>query len=218
MEQLQLNDLQAELERLRAEMAAMREDHSRQLAELQHRLDSLQHVEIDAEQSAILVDPEWRRTLAQWLPQRRWKLQYRGSRDTLGHLAFHAHCDNQGPALVLVQSKDGHVFGGYTRVGFIPRDGYTTDADAFLFTLRNPHGVPPTRLECVSPSTAITNHHLYLPIFGGGAGHDICLYDNGHVCNIRFPRSYNDSTHIGKTLFTGSKSFFIQEIEVFVEV
>jgi len=44
------------------------------------------------------------------------------------------------------------------------------------------------------------------------------LYDNGHVCYSRFPRSFNDSTHIGKTLFTGAKAFFIQEIEVFVTV
>ena len=163
MDQLQLHELQGEVERLRAELAALRDDHARQIAELQRRIDARDNVEIDAEQSVILgEEAEWRRTLAQWLPNHRWKLQYRGSRDSLAHLSFHAHCDNMGPALVVVRSKEGHVFGGYTRVGFTPRDGHTTDPYAFVFTLSNPHGVPPTRFECVSPMTAITNHHMYV--------------------------------------------------------
>ena len=45
--------------------------------------------------------------------EKSWKRCYRGSNFEFSSTAFHAHCDNKGPTVVIIKVGD-FVFGGYT--------------------------------------------------------------------------------------------------------
>jgi hypothetical protein len=64
------------------------------------------------------------------------RLLYRSSRD--GSMFFHSRCDNKGPTIVVIQTSDGGVFGGYTNESWKSVTGQPTYAaanKAFLFAL-----------------------------------------------------------------------------------
>ena len=45
------------------------------------------------------------------------ELIYRGSRDTFTAASYHSNCDNKGPFVVLMISKDyNSIFGGYSDI------------------------------------------------------------------------------------------------------
>ena len=68
------------------------------------------------------------------------RLLYRSSRDDIGMspTLFHRACDNKGPTIVVIQTSDGGVFGGYTNESWKSITGQATFAaadKAFLFAL-----------------------------------------------------------------------------------
>ena len=72
--------------------------------------------------------------------------------------------------------------------------GYEDDPEAFIFTLKNPHGVKPTRfMKRKESDKAIVRDLKYGPIFGNGF--DIYI---GSLCNKEDGCSINsDGTHDG---------------------
>jgi hypothetical protein len=132
-----------------------------------------------------------------------------------GFGSFHTKCDNQGATVVVLRSNTGHLFGGYTSVGWASRGGYVTDNNAFIFTLTNPHGIPPTKYGINSINCAISDVANFGPTFGGG--HDIYVPQNSDVTNgyCGFPHTYLDTTGRGNNTLTGSRSLLLTEIEVF---
>ena len=46
------------------------------------------------------------------------KLLYRGSRDGDRTKTCHQLCDNKQNVLIIMQSDTGHIFGGYSKIGF----------------------------------------------------------------------------------------------------
>ncbi|CAF2214389.1 unnamed protein product, partial [Rotaria magnacalcarata] len=105
-----------------------------------------------------------------------WDLIYRGSRDGFDPNAFHTRCDNQGSTMTVVRSTNNYLFGGYASVGWTSVYGaYINDPCVFLFTLTNPHNIPPTKY-LVKPDNvvnALQYSNAYGPIFGGC---DIALF------------------------------------------
>jgi len=83
--------------------------------------------------------------LEAWFPNKKLTLLYKATVDGYGAYFFHRKCDYKGPAVVVIHSKKGFIFGGYTPISFGGDDEYRTHADAFLFTITNPHNIPPTR-------------------------------------------------------------------------
>ena len=65
------------------------------------------------------------------------KLLYRGSRDGDRTKTCHQLCDNKQNVLIIMQSDTGHIFGGYSKIGFkvknIPE--WKLDNNCFLFSL-----------------------------------------------------------------------------------
>ena len=65
------------------------------------------------------------------------KLLYRGSRDGDITKTCHQLCDNKQNVLIIMQSDTGHIFGGYSKIGFkvknIPE--WKLDNNCFLFSL-----------------------------------------------------------------------------------
>ncbi|KAK8813301.1 hypothetical protein WA158_002893 [Blastocystis sp. Blastoise] len=84
-----------------------------------------------------------------------WALSFRASEHEFDAKSFHDCCDNRGESIVLIRCVNHKnqvcIFGTYTSVGWMHpyqdhKDAYyIPDDNAYLFTLENPHHIPPTR-------------------------------------------------------------------------
>jgi len=147
-----------------------------------------------------------------------WELIYKASRDGFDADAFHSRCNNKGPTMTIIQSKNNYLFGGYTSIPWTSEDRYKNDTTAFLFTLTNPHNIPPTKYLINPDDTQCAVRHCsaYGPTFGGG--HVINLANNSNSNNLSytaFSNTYTDTTGKGNDTFTGAKYFTASDIEVF---
>jgi hypothetical protein len=147
-----------------------------------------------------------------------WLLIYKASRDGFDANAFHSRCDNKGPTMTIIRSNNNYLFGGYTSVAWTSTSAYKNDTNAFLFTLTNPHNIPPTKYQIDSTKAANAVYHLgsCASIFGGCL--DLVLHANSNSNNsshTTFPYKYIDTTGKGNNTFTGAKNFTTSDIEVF---
>ncbi|CAF0858901.1 unnamed protein product [Rotaria sp. Silwood1] len=67
------------------------------------------------------------------------------SRDGVDANAFHSRCNNKGPTMIIIQSNSNYLFGSYTAIPWTSNDSYADDSTTFLFTLINPHEIPPSK-------------------------------------------------------------------------
>jgi hypothetical protein len=151
--------------------------------------------------------------------EKRLQLLYRGSLDGFEAATFHDRCDEHPKTLTLVSSTNGAIFGGYTPLAWISRGRHVPDRSlkSFLFTIKNPHGLPAQIFKQQREENAIGDNRTYGPTFGGNA--DLYVCDECH----RSAGSYsylggtyaNDTGIDGKQVFTGSCHFTVKEIEVF---
>jgi hypothetical protein len=87
--------------------------------------------------------------------RKRFSLLWHGSRDGFEARAFHDRCDDHANTLTIIEDTEGNIFGGFTPVKWESRvwngkkgpENNCFKADesesSFIFTLRNPHGLPP---------------------------------------------------------------------------
>jgi hypothetical protein len=144
----------------------------------------------------------------------RWELIYKASRDGFDANAFHTRCDNKGPTMTIIQSNNNYLFGGYTSIPWTSDGSYKNDTTAFLFTLTNPHNIPPTKyLIKLGGTKAVYHNGGYGPTFGGG--HDIHLANASNSNYTNFSKHYTDTTGQGNNTFTGARDFTTADIEVF---
>jgi hypothetical protein len=159
---------------------------------------------------------------------KRFNLLWRGRRDGFIAKEFHRRCDGRANTLTLILDTKGNVFGDFTPVEWKSpaRGKHKCDNSlrSFLFTLKNPHGVPPRKFALMAEwkHLAICCNSKCCAAFGGGCSCDIAVSDN---CNA----SRNSYTHIGTRwsnrtyandtaftgFFTGAEKFTVKEIEVF---
>jgi hypothetical protein len=141
-------------------------------------------------------------------PMRNVVLRYRATEHGWAAADFHRTCDNVPRLLLIARSTSGHVFGGFTAVGFGGggNGSYKADASAFLFTLLNPHGIAPTMLPSKSGSAHANFQHSTLgAVFG--CGFDLCFCSDCHTVANSYSNlgvSYTDTTGKGRALFTGA--------------
>ncbi len=151
----------------------------------------------------------------------RWMLIYKATRDGFSSVDFHRCCNNRGPTITVIQSIErGYLFGGYTSISWNSMQTYVQDNNGpFLFTLTNPHGIPPTKYSVKLRNHSIFDHVNYCPTFG--AGHDLYVSSHSQTnrnSSFNFPHSYNDTTKRGAITFTGDKNFQTNDIEVYLLV
>jgi len=156
--------------------------------------------------------------LGQWLGgiNKIGSLLYKASRDGFGAIDFHKLCDSKGATLTLIESTEGCIFGGYSEVEWKSREDKAISDKSFLFTLKNIHGIGPTKFDKKKDITVIYRYSCHGPTFGGGHDLYICNYSNtikSSYSNIG--NSYIDTTGKGITLFAGSHYFTTKEIEVY---
>jgi hypothetical protein len=155
----------------------------------------------------------------------RWKsikIMWRGSRDGFRATDFHSRCDDHANTLTLILDTHGNIFGGFTLVQWESPSSSRIKGDyslrSFLFTLKNPHGIPARRfpLKFGEHHNAIDCDRRFGPIFGV----DVYVFDQ---CNMNadnhadfFGDSYaNDNELEGMTVFACLGGFTVKEIEVF---
>jgi len=67
----------------------------------------------------------------------KFKLVYKGTQDGMNPEKFHEKCDNLGPTAVFVKAKDsGDIVGGYTTQPWSQKEVYSSDYDAFVFSIQ----------------------------------------------------------------------------------
>jgi hypothetical protein len=155
-------------------------------------------------------------------------LLWRGSYDGFRASVFHARCDGHKNTLTVILDQYGNIFGGFSapawesrRWNFRMGDGNNcSKADesktSFLFTLKNPHNIPPRKfpLRPDMSRCAIQCNELYGPTF-----QDICVMSGANIhagSNTGLGLVYvNDTGLDGGLVFNGSSSFNVAEIEVF---
>ncbi|KAJ5079528.1 pep-cterm sorting domain-containing protein [Anaeramoeba ignava] len=101
-----------------------------------------------------LITPEYLSCFKKWIGNEVFLsnlvLGYSAQRDGFSSFKFHQKCDNKGETIVIIKTKKGFIFGGYTKVGFSTNKklwindyvDYSSieDPNAFLFQLANING------------------------------------------------------------------------------
>ncbi|RMX48524.1 hypothetical protein pdam_00008499 [Pocillopora damicornis] len=175
--------------------------------------------------SAVLSSEE-RETLVDWLKDTReslgddYVLLYRASRDGWSASNFHSCCDNKGPTVTVIKSRN-YTFGGYTEQPWQSSNTglYKRAPGSFLFSLVNASGLPPTKLPLIDgmEGNAIYCYSSNGPVFGGGHDLNICNSPNSSNCSVNLGNTYQSP--VGQNCFnflTGSQNFTVNEMEVFV--
>jgi hypothetical protein len=119
----------------------------------------------------------------------------------------------------LILSTNNCIFGGYTPLAWSSRNGWVSDPSlkSFVFTLKNPHNLPPRIFKRQREKHAILCHGSYGPVFGDG--HTLSVCDQCHTSNgsySNFGTAYaNDTGIAGNQVLAGTQNFTVEEIEVF---
>ena len=145
---------------------------------------------------------------------------YRATRDGFGSENFHAKCDNFARILILINSSNSYVFGGYSSVCWDKSGEYKDDPSAFLFSLINPDNKP-IKLCYNGGGKAIFCHANNGPTFG--AGHDLFIATHANTNKNSHTNLGNSFKHSSlryesdhsQCYFNGSYNFQVNEIEVF---
>ena len=136
-------------------------------------------------------------------------LLYQISRDGDNISTFYNKVNNKSPTLIIVKSKSGYKFGGYTTNTWESNNNWKKDELAFLFSLNK------------TKKYNIKNDKIQDAIYGSsnrfafGDGHDLrisdkCTSNNESYCN---PSSYNTTEQY--ELNGGQNQFYVDELEVY---
>jgi FtsZ-binding cell division protein ZapB len=121
---------------------------------------------------------------------------------------FHRTCDGKANMLVIVQSKEGNIFGGFAVPAWDSSNKWKDDPTGltFLFVLKNTFDDPPTRFRKKGPAQAIECRAECGPIFGGDGGvAEMALWWHGG-CSVNVSGRYCDELGRGTAAFVSSGS------------
>ena len=127
---------------------------------------------------------EFVKEIYDWCGNRKMELLYGATRDGANASNFHQICNNKGPTLTLFKSDKNNIFGGYTSKSWTSRNGYCSDNDCFLFTLKNTQGTRPNKFRIKDINYSIYDYYNYGPTFGNG--YDINIQNNFFNNNHNF--------------------------------
>jgi len=152
------------------------------------------------------------------IKDQQWKLLYKATRDGFSVATFHKLCDDKGPTMTVIKSSEGWLFGGFTTQSWRGAPTWRADPQAFIFTLTNPHNIPATKFDVKldKQDFAVCANSRMGPTFGTGP--DIYVSHNSNMnTNSRtvFPTTFEDSTGIGESLFTGNDFYIAGDVEVY---
>eukprot|EP01117_Protostelium_nocturnum_P008590 TRINITY_DN3085_c0_g1_i1.p1 TRINITY_DN3085_c0_g1~~TRINITY_DN3085_c0_g1_i1.p1 ORF type:complete len:405 (+),score=130.82 TRINITY_DN3085_c0_g1_i1:1114-2328(+) len=165
-----------------------------------------------------LLSYEHRKIVEEWLGGNKQigERLYRATTDGFEISSFLSKCERKGRTLVVIESVGGWIFGGYAASDWINNSAWVNSTENFLFTLKNPHAIPPTKY----PITTYPQNGQYCSPsnYAFGGGHDISIYNQSNANQTsytNFPYAYSDTTGKGNNTFTGSRNFQAKEVEVY---
>jgi hypothetical protein len=135
---------------------------------------------------------------------------------------FHRACDGKANTLVLIQSKEGNIFGGFAVPAWETPRGGEGKADptelSFLFVLKNTFGDRPTRFPMrVGQEWATYHFARYGAHFSGGPYLNEIRISQDSIVEIT-DRGYVDALGRGTAAFvsrgTGRQKFDVESYEV----
>jgi len=206
------------------ELVSSTEDNSPEFPSVYDELESILAHQLELFQvpvprmphSNIVKESSHANVIYNWLEQDgldgEWELLYRSSRDGVSNKSFHTNCDCKGPTILLIETTEGGVLGGYTNASWqsFSFGGVSSKADkTFLFTLTGFNLPFPLKMKLKDPDDAKAILHAsdHGPKFGQGP--DLCV--DGSRVTIRTGVSYERSPAQLKE----SLQYTIKEIEVF---
>ena len=139
--------------------------------------------------------------------------------DGFSAVRFHEAVDGYGPALVLCETPEGSIFGGYNPCGWVGYGDQRDAISAFLFTFPNGMTSRPIKLQKVGgPSLAIEDDPNAGPKFGVGSLECAFGIDEPQRVKSRLGSYYARLPNKSNTLFTrgeSSKSARVSRVRVF---
>ena len=111
-------------------------------------------------------------------------LLYKATRDGFTDKDFQLKCYGKGEAWVIISDVKGNVFGGYTSIGWKGSNTWVKDPASYVYTLVNPHGIPPTKYNPKKENSLCIGDYGNID-FGGD---DLVIAENSNSNN----KSYTD--------------------------
>ena len=140
-------------------------------------------------------------------------LLYRASKDGGNLKAFQSKCLNINDTLILVKTKEGKKFGGFTHENWPTSQKDIKDEFAFIFSLNNKE-----IYKVKNPSQAISYCNTdYMIRFGNKGSADFAIYNNCMSNESSYERREGSSYDFkGKEYpLNGKSNFRVNELEVF---
>lgn len=111
-----------------------------------------------------------------------WKLVYQATRDGFSAADFHSKCDKHQNTLVIVESTNGNVFGGYTEQNWSGEGIKKIDPNSFTFSIfsQELRRRIPVFMENNNTDYAIYCSPQYGPVFGDLTDLVICSDSNNN--------------------------------------
>ena len=135
-------------------------------------------------------------------------LLYKASADSDSASVFHEKCDGANNTIVLVETKDGKRFGGYTTKSWKGNCVEKPDPDAFIFSFDKMK-----TYDNIPGDDAIGCYPEFGPIF---LGCQIKIFDNAFTRGgTTFEKELNFNTEEDYELTGGSRTFDVKDIEVY---
>jgi len=135
-------------------------------------------------------------------------LLYKATADTDNAAAFHAKCDDAKSSIVLIETKKGKRFGGFTTCSWSGDCDEKKDEEAFVFSLDKMK-----TYDNIPGEEAIGCYPKFGPIF---LGCQIRIYDKAFTKGgSTFERGLNFDTEEDYELNGGERTFEVKEIEVY---
>ena len=135
-------------------------------------------------------------------------LLYKASVDSDRASAFHEKCDQAQNTIVLVETKDGKRFGGYTTCSWSGNCVDKEDTNAFIFSFDKMK-----TYDNIPGDEAIGCYPKFGPIF---LGCQIKIFDNAFTKGgTTFEKELNFNTEEDYELTGGERTFEVKDIEVY---
>jgi len=134
-------------------------------------------------------------------------LLYQASKDGYSDSAFHQRCLNKGPNVVIIETKLGTIFGGYTYTSWAGSGNHMASSKAFIFRLRPT--IKKFELKSGRESYAIYRSSSYGPMFGN---HEILINDCQYIAQCSVGGS--TYTDVGYELNDGQRYFRLEDYVV----
>jgi len=157
---------------------------------------------------STLITTDQFQYIVRWLGASNLSLLFKASKDGFTCAKFHEKCDNKGPTLVIIESSQGYLFGGYASIPWFATDSKRSAPGSFLFSLLNQSNTPPRQFPM--KDSMIGGFNGWGPMFG--SDYDLYIKNN---CNTSPNDTRTRTTDITAATFVPD-GFLVKDYEVFL--